>query len=177
MKTTPSMAAVSVTAGVLFALLSTACRREHAVPTAPAEAPLATTSAPDQARSDELAEGPDKAFGLPIPRRMQVTARFPDAVFARGPLDPTSVTRFVRERIVAGSAETWAIKTVFAKATVKDAPQRTLRIEVLSDGNQTELLVRDETRPPAKEGLSQEERWREHGLRPDGTLIDPTHLE
>jgi hypothetical protein len=108
---------------------------------------------------------------------MQITAQFPDAIFARGPLDSTSVTKFVRERVVAESAETWAIKTVFSKATVKGSPQRTLQIEVLSDGNQTELVVRDETRLPAKEGLSQEERWREHGLRPDGTLIDPTHLE
>jgi hypothetical protein len=163
--------------GVALALLLAACRREQAAPAPPPDAASIAVVAPDQARPDELAEGPDKAFGLPIPRRMKVTAQFPDAVFARGPLELTSVTRYVRERVVAEKVETWAVKTVFNEASVKDAPQRLLQIEVLSDGSQIELVVRDRTRPPAEEGLSQEERWRAHGLRPDGTLIDPTHLE
>lgn len=168
---------ISPRLGVALALVAAACQSERATPAPPPqEAPVAVV-APDQARPGELAEGPDKAFGLAIPRRMHVTAQFPDAIFARGPLDLTSVVRYVRERVVAGKVDAWAIKTVFDEASVKDAPQRVLQIEVLSDGPQTELVVRDKTRPPAEEGLSQEERWRAHGLRPDGTLIDPTHLE
>jgi hypothetical protein len=110
---------------------------------------------------------------------MKVRARFPDAVFAMGDVPLERVSNYVRERVVAAGVETGPAKTVFSRATVKSAPERTLRIEVVSRPSATELVVRDQTRPPSpvEEGLSEEERWRRHGLKPDGTPLDPTHLE
>jgi hypothetical protein len=133
----------------------------------------------DSVQPGEIAEGAERAFGLPIPRRMKVRARFPDAVFAVGNIPPERVSNFVRERVVAAGVETGPAKTVFSRATVKSAPERMLRIEVVSRPSATELVVRDQTPPPAPvdDGLSEEERWRRKGLKPDGSPLDPTRLE
>ncbi|WP_437783522.1 hypothetical protein [Sorangium sp. So ce1097] len=149
---------------------------------APAPAPP-TSAAPaprppvDQALPGELAEGIEQAFGLPIPRRMKVRARFPDAVFAVGEIPAERVANYVRTRVLAGNVETGPAKTIFSRATVKSAPQRMIRIEVVSRAHVSELVVRDETRPPPERGLSVEERWRRNGLTPDGKVLDPTRLE
>jgi len=131
----------------------------------------------DQTLPGELAEGSEQAFGLPIPRRMEITGRFPNAVFARGAVRREDVANYVRSRVIAESVATGPSKSVFTGATVKAAPQRMLRIEVGLHDGATELLVRDETRPPVKEGLNPEERMREVGLKPDGTPLDPKRLE
>ncbi|WP_437736214.1 hypothetical protein [Sorangium sp. So ce1335] len=156
-----------------------ACRGDAGAP-APAPPP-SEASAPrppvDQALPGELAEGVEQAFGLPIPRRMKVRARFPDAVFAVGEIPAERVANYVRTRVLAGSVETGPAKTIFSRATVKSAPQRMIRIEVVSRAHVSELVIRDETRPPPERGLSVEERWRRNGLTPDGKVLDPTRLE
>jgi hypothetical protein len=132
----------------------------------------------DQVGADEMAEGTERAFGLPVPRRMKVTARYADEVFAVGALAPEQLANYVRQRVVASQVETGAAKTVFMGVTVKTAPERPLRVEVSARMNgESELLVHDESRPPAAEGLTPEERWKSVGLTPDGRPIDPTHLE
>lgn len=154
------------------------CRGEADAPPAPAPTTAPTPPPPvDQALPGELAEGVEQAFGLPIPRRMKVSARFSDAVFAIGEIPAERVANYVRTRVLAGHVETGPGKTIFAQATVKSAPQRRVRIEVVSRAHLSELVVRDETRPPKEPGLSVEERWRRHGLTPDGKVIDPTRLE
>ena len=163
---------------VLIALAAPGCRKKTEDPPPP---PATTASAPrppvDAVRPGEIAEGTELAFGLPIPRRMRVRSRFPDAIFAAGDLPPERLSNYVRERVIAESVETGPAKTVFTRATVKSAPQRMLRIEVVSRPGATELVVRDQTRPQAEEGLSEEERWRRKGLKPDGSPLDPTRLE
>jgi hypothetical protein len=149
---------------------------------APAPAPqvTATSSAAapvDQLLPGELAPGEEKAFGLPIPRRMRIEARFPDAVFAAGELSPNDVAAYVRPRVIAEGVEKGTAKTVFTRATVKDAPERVLRIEIVARAGSTALVVRDVTRPPAKDGLSEEQRWKELGLTPQGEPLDRTKLE
>ena len=108
---------------------------------------------------------------------MHVTARFPDAVYFAGSLSLEATATFVRQRVTAALVDTGPSKTVFSGATLKAAPQQTMRIEVISLEGETQVVVRDETRPKAREGLSEEERWREVGLDPKGRLLDPTHLE
>src|SRR5690348_17762231 len=44
-------------------------------------------------------------------------------------------------------------------------PSRLMRIDVVGRNGATELFVRDETRPPAKEGLTTEQRWRSEERR------------
>ncbi|AUX41041.1 hypothetical protein SOCE26_024460 [Sorangium cellulosum] len=172
-------------AGALAALaacaapLPLACRSgaDAPAPAPPASEVPAPKPPVDQALPGELAEGIEQAFGFPIPRRMKVRARFPDAVFAIGEIPAERVANYVRARVLAGSVETGPAKTIFAQATVKAAPQRRIRIEVVSRAHVSELVVRDETRPPPEPGLSVEERWRRTGLTPDGKVLDPTRLE
>jgi hypothetical protein len=149
---------------------------------APPPAPVTSAALPkpsvDQALPGEIAEGTDQAFGFPLPRRMRVRARFPDTVYAEGDVPAERLANYVRQRVVAEGVETGPAKTVFTRATVKSAPQRMLRIEVISRSGETELLIRDQTPPPPpEEGLSVEERWRRKGLKPDGSPLDPTRLE
>ncbi|WP_437726839.1 hypothetical protein [Sorangium sp. So ce861] len=178
-----SRAAAALAAAVICASAASAapaCRSDAPAP-APTPPPASEASAPrppvDQALPGELAEGAEQAFGLPIPRRMKVRARFPDAVFAVGEIPAERVANYVRTRVLAGNVETGPAKTIFSRATVKSAPQRMLRVEVVSRAHVSELVVRDETRPPPERGLSVEERWRRNGLTPDGKVLDPTRLE
>jgi hypothetical protein len=159
--------------------LLTGCRAKEEAPPPPFVPPPVLSAAPavDQARPGELAEGPDSAFGLPVPRRMVIKARFPDAVFATGQVSLEALGNYVRERVVAAHVDTGPAKTVFTGVSVKSSPQRLVRIEVATQGGETELVVRDQTKPPAKDGLSEEERWKELGLDPRGQPLDPTHLE
>ena len=131
----------------------------------------------DKLEPGELAEGSEKAFGLAVPRAMLIEARFPDAVFAVGEIAPGLVVSYVRRRVVSEGVEAGPAKTVFPRATLKDAPTSVVHIEVVARGRSTSLVVRDVTRPPAKDGLSEEQRWKELGLTPQGEPIDPTQLE
>ncbi|WP_437649166.1 hypothetical protein [Sorangium sp. So ce362] len=175
-----SRAAVALAAAFACASAALACRSDAGAP-APPPPPPSEAAAPrppvDQALPGELAEGVEQAFGLPIPRRMKVRARFSDAVFAVGEIPAERVANYVRTRVLASNVETGPAKTIFSRATVKSAPHRMIRIEVVSRAHVSELVVRDETRPPAERGLSVEERWRRNGLTPDGKVLDPTRLE
>jgi len=133
--------------------------------------------AADEARPGELAEGTEKAFGLPIPRRMALKARFPDAVYAEAAVSPERVANYVRERVEAAQVETGPGKTVWDKAVVKGGPTTPLRVEVTRVGSTTRLVVRDLTRPKDNENLSDDERWRRLGLTPQGKLADPNRME
>jgi len=164
---------------VVLVLFAASCGRRSPEGTAPPPSALGSASAlpVDHALPGELAEGDDKAFGLPIPRRMRVTGRFSDVVFASGALLPEHVANYVRQRVIAERVETGPGKTVFARATVKEAPGRVLRIDVISRNGEAEIRVRDESRPPAPAGGKPEEEWGKHGLLPDGTPADPTRFE
>jgi hypothetical protein len=171
-----------VAAALLISAAAPGCRRQ-ATNDAPSSASSAPAAAPapkpvDAVLPGELAEGAEKAFGLPIPRRMQVRGTYKDEVIAAGQVPAEQLANYVRQRVLAESVETGPAKTVFTRATVKSAPQRMLRIEVVARrGGGTELIVRDQTRPPPEPGLTDVERWREKGLNPDGSPIDPTRLE
>jgi hypothetical protein len=156
------------------------CKRRPPPTLAPLEAaPTATASAPpaDHALPNEIAEGAEKAFGLPIPRRMRVVSRFDDVVFASGDVAPELVVGYVRQRVLAGHVEAGPTTTVFTGATLRSDPTHTLRVDVISRNGDTDLTVRDETRPPVRGGLTEAERWKELGLSPNGAPLDPTHLE
>jgi len=174
-----SFPAAAIVAALAFATMG-GCKRRPPPTIAPREAsPKATASAPpaDHALPNEIAEGTEKAFGLPIPRQMRVVSRFEDVVFASGDVAPELVANYVKQRVIAGHVETGPAKTVFTGATLRNNPTSTLRVDVISRNGDTELTVRDETRPPAREGLTEAERWKELGLSPKGTPLDPTHLE
>lgn len=161
---------------LLVAAFLSGCRDKPKQTPAPI-ASVAPAPPPDQLRPGELAEGTMDAFGLKLPRIMQVDTRFADAVFAIGEASHKDVVGYVRERVVAEKVDTLQTKTVLEGATLKSSPGKKLRIEVIAiAAGRSKLVIRDETRPPAKPGLTEEERWREVGMTPQGELIDPSHL-
>jgi hypothetical protein len=160
---------------VAVALAAAGCRRGRQ---ASDEGSAAAPQAPvDRVAPGELAEGSDKAFGLPIPRVMRVRARFSNAIYAQGPVAPDHLANYVRKRVEAKHAFTGPGKTVFTGATPKGEPGKVLRVEVVSRAGEVELLVRDETPPPDTGNPTPAERMRAVGLRPDGTPLDTTRLE
>ena len=138
------------TACLLLVALLPACREEpkrSAPPVVSAPPPL-----PDQLRPGELAEGTIEAFGVKLPRVMSVEARFPDAVFAAADVPAKHVVDYVRERVIAERVTTLPTKTVFEGASAKASPTLKLRIEVIAqNATRSTLVVRDQTRPPAKQ--------------------------
>jgi hypothetical protein len=166
----------SAAACLLLVALLPACRekpKQH-VTAASSAAPL---TAPDQLAPGELAEGTIDAFGFKLPRIMNVDTQFPDAIFASGEASHKDVVGYVHDRVLAERVDTLQNKTVFEGATMKSAPSKKLRIEVIAVRvGLSKLVIRDETRPPAKPGLTEEERWKEVGMTPQGELIDPSHL-
>ena len=148
---------------------------QHETP--PSRRPAASTPLPvDRALPGELAEGTARAFGLLLPRVMRVSGRFEDVVFATGDAPADQVANYVRQRVNADQIVTGPEKTVFARATIKSTPGPLIAVSVLSRDGRTELEIRNVAPKPAKDGLSPDERWRELGLNPDGTPLDPTRL-
>ncbi len=172
----------------LLALASGACGQkggEGAAPPPPAKASSQAVDRPplDTTLPGELAEGTHKAFGLAVPRRMKVYGNFNSVVFASGFVPVEDVANYVRKRVTAERVETGPTKTVFLRATlnpIKGEPPRApvpLRIEVEVKAGETQLTVRDETAKPPEPGLTDEERWRKAGFKPDGTPADPSRFE
>ncbi len=130
----------------------------------------------DRALPGELAEGPEKAFGLTLPRVVDVRARFGDLVVGRAEVSSDRVANYVRQRVSAEKVETGPAKTVFSRAIVRGHPGVELAIEVLAHGGSTEIQVRNLPMALGPPGLTDEERWRAAGFKPDGSPLDPKHL-
>ena len=167
---------------IALALLAlAACRREPTQGPAPAARPAPSASAsatrsPDQIEPGELAEGTVVAFGLALPRRMQLERSFGDSASATGRVPLESVANYVRRRVDAETIDVGPARTVFGKATVHGKPGRTLRIEVTAGGEVTHIVLRDVTPPPLSPAADEAERWRRAGLSPDGKQLDKTKL-
>lgn len=102
-------------------------------------------------------------------------------MFVRGNVTGEQAANYVRARVVARSVDTGPSKTLFSDARVR-APDggeggRLLRLEVVSLVGSTELVVRDVTPPKVEPGLSEEDRWKKHGMSKDGKVLDPSKLE
>lgn len=156
-------------------LLCGGCRcRSEAGPAPTAPSAGASGSAPmDRLAPGELAAGEETAFGLILPRALKIEQRFARSVHARGSSSPEAVANYVRQRVRAERVELGAVRTVFPTATIPgNSENRRLRVEVIAerDGN-TRLVVRDITPVPAPPGLSEQERWRQVGIAPDGGLL------
>jgi hypothetical protein len=150
----------------LFLLLA-GCRDEAPLPAAPASA-----SAPiDTTAPGELAEGTERAFGLPIPRDLRVKAKLDDTWYAEGPLALEDVASYVGARVAAVRVDRGPNKTVFVDATLRNDEGRRVEVEIARIAGRVEMVVRDRTPPPVEEGLSVEERWRQTGMTPDGKVL------
>jgi hypothetical protein len=135
----------------------------------------------DRLAVNEVVEGKERAFGLALPRDIQVKARFDKTVHVVSPLTPEDVTNFVRARVKNGRVIPGASVTTFADVIPHGDANRSLTIDVRSihraDGTRSEMVVRDTTPLPAEPGLTNEERWQKAGLTPTGKVADPRHLQ
>lgn len=135
----------------------------------------------DHLATNEVVEGKDKAFALPLPYHAQVTGRFRDSVQVRSPLKPEELANFVRTRVKEGNVIAGGASTTFENVVVPAEPARRLSIEVrrsrLTGDARSEMTVRDVTPPPVEPGLTEAERWKKAGFSPDGKPIDPSQTQ
>jgi hypothetical protein len=156
-----------------------ACRKE------PERAPRPRVSAEPSAKPldrlapGELAPGTGRVFGFEVPEGMVVRGQFYDVAYLQGSVTPDALANYVRERVVVDHVEIGAARTVFPYARIKQGPaDRFFQIEVIAGARRTELVIQDVTpRPKPPETLSDEERWRRAGRRPDGRPFDVTELK
>lgn len=154
----------------------TGCREAPVTTRMVASAAPSASAAPvpvDHLLPGELAEGKESAYGLPFPRGFVVDQRFEDAVHVSGSGSPEHVTAFVRRRLTVSTVEIGPARTIFASARTKTGVPVT--VEITERENRVEVVVRDLTPPPIAPGLSEEERWRRTGLRPNGQPLDPNN--
>jgi hypothetical protein len=147
----------------------------------PADEPPPSAPPPDRLATNEVVEGKEKAFGLPLPYHAQVTGRFRDSVQVRSALKPEELANFVRTRVKEGNVIAGGASTTFENVIVPAEPARRLSIEVrrtrLTGDARSEMTVRDVTPPPVEPGLSEEERWKKAGFTKDGKPIDPSQIQ
>lgn len=145
------------------------------------DAPPENDRPPDRLAPNEVVEGKERAFGLPLPRVAHVKARFSTTVHVLSPLSPEELTNFVRARVKDGKVIPGTSVTTLADVRPLGDPKKQLTIDVrtvrLGDGTRSEMVVRDTTPPPIEPGLSDAERWKKAGLTPTGKIADPTRLE
>lgn len=151
------------------------CKHDEAPP--PPEA-----KPPDHLVVDEVVEGKEKAFGLPLPRLARVAARFESSVDVYSPLSPEEVVNFVRARVKDGKITPGSSSTLLQLVVPIADPQKLLSIDVHAFHGpdptvRCEMIIRDVTPLPTEPGLTDDQRWKKAGLTSDGHVADPSHLQ
>jgi hypothetical protein len=153
-------------------LACTSCKRKDRPPE---EKP------PDHLAPNEVAEGKERAFGIPLPVVARVLARFEKTVHIVSPLTPEELVNFVRVRVKDGKTTAGTAGTHLAEVVPLGSPQMRVSIEIRSkrteDGMRSEMIVEDTTPIASEPGLTDEQRWKKAGLTPDGKVADPKHLQ
>lgn len=154
---------------LLLALAAAGCGKEEEPKVL---LPMALRPTPvDSTLPGEMAEGVEVAFGFPLPRDVKVIARMAKVWTAESGMGLEPVANYVRARVETEKVETGPSQTVFVDAVPRGDSTKTVKITVARKGGKTLLIVRDKTRKPAEKGLTEEERWRQAGIGPDGKPI------
>jgi hypothetical protein len=154
------------------------CAREPDGQSGASAQPSASAAPPpvDRLAPGELAPGKSLIFGLVVPDQMKILTHSPKHARLEGEVEAGDLIEYVRDRVVVSHVEIGAGRTIFPKARIKDGPPDKLyQLEVVPNRRRTLLTVEDVTPPKAEENISQEERWRRAGRRPDGS-VDPALL-
>ncbi|PIE06335.1 MAG: hypothetical protein CSA75_00085 [Sorangium cellulosum] len=162
---------------LMLMILTLGCREQRAEPVAGAPSASTPASPVDRLAPGELSEGELEAFGLKLPRVMRIRLRTANKVEAEGHVASELVANYVRKRTKAQSVELGAARTVLGQVYVLgDETKRPLRIEVVTLGGKTRLVVKDLSPPKTDPLLTPEERWKRHGFDKDGKLLDPSKM-
>jgi hypothetical protein len=126
----------------------------------------------------ELLEGTEHAFDLVLPRGAHVDVVFPQQVTVSCDAKAEDVANYVRAHVSTGQVKVGAASTMFTRVQLPAHPGRELSIKVEPGptGSGSRITVRDVTPPPVDPGLTDEQRWRQAGMRGPGQVADPTQL-
>ena len=173
---------VDSTLALCACLLCASCQTKAQGEASPASSALvigSVTAKPvDRLAPDELAAGSAEIWGFVVPREMQIEHRWGDVTHLVGPVQPDALANYVRDRVVVSHVEIGAARTIFPNARIKGgAPERVYELDVVPEPGQTRLVIRDTTPPKVQPDLTDEERWRQAGLTPQGRPLDPKKFE
>jgi hypothetical protein len=166
-------------------MLTPACHRapsgdtpEEQTRPATAVAPAATSATPtDHLAPDELVEGPDQAFGVALPRALEVKGTFVDVVYAAGHASVHALVQYFRDRLQDGSLREGADAATFEHVKVRGKPGLELLVHINRVREGSNVEIRNSTPPVAPPLPDEAARWKQVGLTPHGHLADPTHLD
>ncbi|HEY4102401.1 MAG TPA: hypothetical protein VGM44_00855 [Polyangiaceae bacterium] len=156
----------------------TSCRR-NATPV-PADSATSTSSAApvDRLAPNELAVGTSQIWGFTLPRSMHIEHQFPELAYAIGPVAADSLANYVRDRVIVSHVEIGAGRTIFPNARIKGGPpDHFYELDVIPQPNGSRLQIQDLTPVKVEPGLTDEERWRQAGLTPQGRPLDMKKFE
>ncbi len=172
--------ALSLLAGVALAGSLLGCKRGDGAAAGASAQPSASVAPPpvDRLAPGELAPGKRQVFGFVVPQQMTVLSHSPERALLEGDVEAGEVIDYVRTRVEVSHVEIGAGRTIFPRAHIKDGPpDRVYQLEIIPDRRRTTMTIEDTTpRPKDTENISQEERWRRAGRRPDGS-VDPMLLK
>jgi hypothetical protein len=142
---------------------------------------IAPSSTPplDHLAPGELQASAEFAFGFPIPTTMRIERAFPNAVHLVGEVEVQGLIRYVQAHAQTKTLELKGNAMVFESVRFKAAgPTRLYRIEITGRGPTTRMLIKDDTLTdsPPEPGLTDEERWRRAGMKPNGEPLDVSRL-
>ena len=165
---------------LLVAALAGGCNRDRDVTIVTLPSASASKPPVDHLAPGELLEGDAKAFGLVLPRGVRVDHAFADVVYASGTVAPDALANNVRARVREGKITAGASSTVFDKVRVPAVPDHDLDIVVRpAEGTPVmgaKIEVRDVTPTKSPPMPDEAARWNAAGLKPNGQVLDPTHL-
>jgi hypothetical protein len=163
-------------------LLGAACKHgattDGPAPTAGAPSAVqADTQSVDHLAPGELIEGSDQAFGVRLPRAVQVRAAFVDVVYADGSVALHPLVKYLRARVQEGSLREGEAAATFEHVRVRGKPGLELSIRIAAAPGGVRVEMRDTTTPPPLDLPDDNARWKHVGLTPAGRVADPTHLD
>jgi hypothetical protein len=132
----------------------------------------------DHLGPNELLESADRVFGVALPRGLAVEKRYPDYVYATGPMTVHALVVYFRSRLQGGSLRESDTVATFEHVTTPGLPPYTeLTIHLAVMVGQTSVEMSSTTHPLAPTLPDEAARWRQVGLTPNGKILDPTHLD
>lgn len=167
---------------LLLSCSTTACGRrsadglqERATP-AKSSAPLTPV---DRLLPGELSASSQQAFGLPVPKGMRIDRAFPDAAYLIGEVTLAGLTEYLRTQARVGAPEVSAKSILFERAKIPaQGEDKLYQFRLTQRGREVQLVIRDVSTPvnAPTTPMSDEERWRRVGRKPNGDPLDVADL-
>lgn len=175
--------AATVLAALVLAPAMAGCHRDVSEPGESSPTTGATAASPsatpaDHLAPDELVEGPEKAFDMPLPRGVTVERAQLGSVRAIGPVAVHPLVKYFDAHISQGRKDEGDRFATFTDVRLSGHPGVQYRIRLTALPPRGTLVeIDDVTPPPAPDLPDVPARWRQVGLTPNGRVVDPTHLD